>query len=88
MESVIFFNGMGSERETWETHAGGHLTPRFTEGGSPTLNVHSAHAFLTCQCSKAVFKVAALSGFQYDANLQIDAGLDGQTECMGKEVCH
>ena len=34
MESVIFFNGMGNERETWEMHAGGHLTQRFTEGRS------------------------------------------------------
>lgn len=32
MESVIFFNGMGNERDTWEMHAGGHLTQRFAEG--------------------------------------------------------
>jgi hypothetical protein len=32
MDAVVFFNGMGDERETWELHTGGQLSQRFIEG--------------------------------------------------------
>lgn len=47
MESVVFFNGNGNERETWELHAGGHLTQRFTEGKAEleASMMHPDHLF-------------------------------------------
>jgi len=37
MDAVVFFNGMGDEREIWELHTGGQLSQRFIEGTLPSV---------------------------------------------------
>ena len=37
LDSVVFFNGYGQEREIWERHTGGQLTGRFIEGPQASL---------------------------------------------------
>ena len=60
MESVIFINGAGKEKQIWQKLTGGQLTAKYTEGEQLQLDSHVGELNVTATLTSWGNKVVAV----------------------------